>query len=164
MQRRALFTAGTAAAVTGAMAGPALFAPAAEAHASHSFIPNVGVVDQDGQAYRFYDDLCSRHNLSIGKHADWFEALLFTAAGGTRLEPAAVPAPTSTPEAVPGIPGIPLEHRSCRGVLGTTEPPPEAEGLGDTLWNDLMDRLHDVYRAGLTRFRERFSPTTDRPS
>jgi protein SCO1/2 len=63
LQRRALFTAGSAAAAvaTGAVVGSAdvLAAPpaAAVAQAERTFIPNTEVVDQDGKRHRFYDDL-----------------------------------------------------------------------------------------------------------
>jgi protein SCO1/2 len=58
MQRRKLFAAG-AAALAGAAAGEATSAWSATAPATapRSRIPNVPVLDQDGQGFRFYDDL-----------------------------------------------------------------------------------------------------------
>jgi protein SCO1/2 len=55
MHRRLLFTAGAGA--VAAAAGMALHAGQASARRGQATIPNVEVIDQDGQAYRFNDDL-----------------------------------------------------------------------------------------------------------
>ena len=58
MQRRALLSVG-AASVAGAAAGAGLAGPAAAATsaANPAPLPNIEVLDQDGQPHRFYDDL-----------------------------------------------------------------------------------------------------------
>ncbi len=60
MRRRVLLAAGTAAVACGALPArersAAAAAPAAAAGA-RTPVPDVGVVDQDGRAFRFYDDL-----------------------------------------------------------------------------------------------------------
>jgi protein SCO1/2 len=56
MQRRTLF-AGGASVVAGAAAASTLALSPADAHPGHTPIPNSEVVDQDGNRYRFYDDL-----------------------------------------------------------------------------------------------------------
>jgi protein SCO1/2 len=66
MHRRALFSAGTAAAVTGAVAGSGLLTrPAMADQAARTAIPNTEVVDQDGRRYRFYDDLVKNRVVMI---------------------------------------------------------------------------------------------------
>jgi protein SCO1/2 len=56
MLRRNLFTAGTAALAGAALGGGLPLGPAA-AHPGHSPIPDIEVLDQDGQSHRFYADL-----------------------------------------------------------------------------------------------------------
>lgn len=79
MQRRAMFAAGTAAAA-GAVAGAGLgWLPTAtgqaQAAASRTAIPNIEVVDQDGRALRFYDDLIRGRVILLN--------VFFTACGDT---------------------------------------------------------------------------------
>src|SRR5688500_12212131 len=56
MQRRSIFAAGTAV-LAGAALGTGLPVKPAVAHPGHSPIPNIEVLDQDGQSHRFYGDL-----------------------------------------------------------------------------------------------------------
>ncbi len=82
MRRRAMFAAVSAAAVAGAVAGSGLGWPRAAAAAeqpkartSRTFIPDIGVVDQDGRAFRFYDDLIKDRVVMVN--------FFFTACGDT---------------------------------------------------------------------------------
>ncbi len=82
MRRRAMFAAVSAAAAAGAVAGSGLgWLPAAaaaeqpKARTSRTFIPDIGVVDQDGRAFRFYDDLIKDRVVMVN--------FFFTACGDT---------------------------------------------------------------------------------
>jgi creatinine amidohydrolase/Fe(II)-dependent formamide hydrolase-like protein len=104
--------------------------------------------------YDGYETLARRHGVRIGRHADWFEALLFAMSQGTvpvETGDIADPFPDKWPDLV-GIPGIPLGFRSQCGVLGQTSNPDLTEDLRQTLWSDYVDLIHERFTLLLQSF------------
>jgi protein SCO1/2 len=74
VQRRA-FSAGGASVAAGAAAAATLSLSTANAHPGHTQIPNTEVIDENGKAYRFYDDLVKDRVVMIN--------FFFQSCGGT---------------------------------------------------------------------------------
>jgi creatinine amidohydrolase/Fe(II)-dependent formamide hydrolase-like protein len=108
--------------------------------------------------YQFYNKIKEKYKLSTGKHADWFEGLLFRASGGV-MPGGAVDEPDLCPQKVTaptGIVGIPLQMRSDRGVIGRITHDSETEELRNNIWSDYINMLHSTYRNSMEQFFKQF--------
>ena len=109
--------------------------------------------------YQFYEFLAEKYDLNIGKHADWFEGLLFRASGGCMPSPqnSIVPRDASQICRAPaGVAGIPLDQRSDRGVIGAVHNEKETEMLRELIWKDYLDLLSETFRASVSDFFDQF--------
>jgi creatinine amidohydrolase len=91
-------------------------------------------------AYDFSAQLAARHQLDAGRHADWFEALLFVGAGG-ELPGGTLPEKDPFPhklECPPAILGVPLGLRSDYGVIGRVGMDGIGHQLASEVWSELL--------------------------
>lgn len=113
----------------------------------------------------FFSALAKKFELDPpGKHADWFETLIFEGAGGTLRDSAQ---PTKDPFNVKVTPpqtiiGIPIGNRSDRGVMGPSTNARATDSLRTGLWQAYCEAVHQTFRndldlffAGLGKLKER---------
>jgi len=90
--------------------------------------------------YDYFNGLAKKYNISLGKHADIMEMILFIGGGGILKKTDQVSVEKKEYNWPGSIPGVPIELRSDNGVIGEIVGPLESAAL---VWNDLIEIVYN---------------------